>query len=151
MSSFFTQLFCATFLNLKFVLIISFNERIPAQKMLLKCLWNWHQVSISSTFYVSIFCTKVLCKYFSITVQLCDFFGARILAQKLLLKCWWNWLRVMVDANLQKKFFSKASRFQRSVTAYICDIFCFKSFSHFKIHFTTTIFLTKCHIVVWCE
>ncbi len=32
------------------------------QKLLLKCLWNWLQVSISSMFYGCIFCTKVCSK-----------------------------------------------------------------------------------------
>ncbi len=35
-----------------------FGERIPAQKLLVKCRWNWLQVSISSTFYKIIFGIK---------------------------------------------------------------------------------------------
>ncbi len=46
--------FSAYNLALKF-----FVERIFAQKLLAKCCWNWlQQVSISSTFYLSLFCAK---------------------------------------------------------------------------------------------
>ncbi len=47
---FFTFCFCLHF----------FGKIILAQKLLIKCWWNWHQWSTSSTFYASVFCVKVL-------------------------------------------------------------------------------------------
>ncbi len=48
------------------------------------------QVSISSTFYARLLCTKVLSL---ISVWLCIFFGEKILSKNLLVKCKWNWLQ----------------------------------------------------------
>ncbi len=61
------------------------------QKRLIEYWWNWHQVSISSTFYECLFVTKCFAQLFSH----CSFalwrFDERILAKKLLKNCWWNW------------------------------------------------------------
>ncbi len=55
------------------------------KKLLVKSWWHWLQVSISSTFYTSLFCTKVLQLFSNYSLAL-----KRISAQKLLVKCLWN-------------------------------------------------------------
>ncbi len=38
----------------------SLEKHFRTKKLLIKCWWNWHLWSISSTLYCHIFCTKVL-------------------------------------------------------------------------------------------
>ncbi len=56
------------------------------------------EVSITSTFYAQLFCTKVLCKAFLKLQFDLAFFGLRIPEQKLLVKCQWNWLKVSIQS-----------------------------------------------------
>jgi len=67
--------------------------RAAFQKLLVKCWWNWHQVSISPTFYEQLFCAKVFCKAFLLLQFGFVIFCKIILSQKLLLKCCWNWFQ----------------------------------------------------------
>jgi len=66
------------------------GAKILAQKLLLKCWWNWLQVSISSTFYTRFFHMKfVLCSFSLLTVWLCSFLAKkywRKAAHKILMK-----------------------------------------------------------------
>ena len=55
----FAQLFCSHSLAFK-----KFGAKILAQNLQVKCWWNLLKVSISSTFYAQLFCTKVLCAAF---------------------------------------------------------------------------------------
>jgi len=52
------------------------------------------QVSISSTFYVRIFCTKLWRKKFQSCVLGLKYFGAKISVQNEHVKCWCNWQQV---------------------------------------------------------
>jgi len=55
----FVKLFYACSLAMQF-----FDKRILVQKPLVICCWNWLQMSISTTFYVQCFHTKVFCAAF---------------------------------------------------------------------------------------
>jgi len=66
------------------------------------------QVSISPTFYMQLFCTKVFCTVFSANSLALYFFGKIILAQKLLAKCFWNWRQVSISQTCLRVAFTCA-------------------------------------------
>jgi len=96
MSSFFVRK-CLTRLCFNYWLALYFfGKRIPVQKMLIKCWWYWLLPSISSTFYVCIFCMKFCAPKitklkWTVTRESC---GICFCTKKVLIKCWWNWLLV---------------------------------------------------------
>jgi len=91
--------------TVKLSVFLSFLD-MRVQKQLAEHWWNWHQKSISSTFYAGLFCTKVLFAAFSSYSLALLFFSTRIFAQKLLIKCWWNLpLKAkMLDESKQTRF-----------------------------------------------
>jgi len=74
------------------VRIFIFGAKILAQNASVKCWWNWHQVSISSTLYARIFRTNVFLAAFYVHTYVeksCRKDNVR--TKNSYVKCWWNW------------------------------------------------------------
>jgi len=71
-----------------------FGERISAQKLFVKCCWNWRQLSISTAFYEKIF-VQTDFHSFSVLKLMLVIFGVRKLSESCswTLNCYWNWHR----------------------------------------------------------
>jgi hypothetical protein len=85
----FRSSFCAYILSQKNykakLLVKKSQEKHFVQKAVQKnCWWNWHLLSISSTFYPRLFRTKV----FSL---LRVWLWMNFCTKKARVKCWWNW------------------------------------------------------------
>ncbi len=92
--AFCTQAFFAAFLSLCCIFLV---DIILAQKLNIKCWWNWLQVSISTKFYKQLFHTKVFCSaflylQFGFVIIFWKNIGAKV-AHKMLVKLTTDWGR----------------------------------------------------------
>jgi len=83
----FTKLFSPSSLGLKF-----FGKMILAQKLLVKCWWNWLQVTLYQHFTSSFLYKSVLCSFYVLTFLVCNCLAKWNWRINVLVKCWWNLL-----------------------------------------------------------
>ncbi len=57
----------------------------------IECWWNWRQESISSAFYMFIFCTKFWCQKLQSQMSLELSCSICFHTKNACVKCWWNW------------------------------------------------------------
>ncbi len=85
-STFYALTFCTKVLGVMFWR----KKHFRMKNAIVKCRWNWLEVSISPTFYKQFFfAQRCFLQLFSVCSLTC---GERLSVQKLLIKCWWYWL-----------------------------------------------------------
>ncbi len=99
--SFFVQkCFAKLFSNYSFALL-PFSKIMLAQKLLVKCYWNWLQVSISSTFYAHILSPYFGTKKLQSQIKVEKSCSICFLTKNTWTKCWWNWLQLYLYNAIQ--------------------------------------------------
>jgi len=84
-----------------------------------------YQVSISSRFYSSVFCTKFWHQKLLSCVLSLRFFGAKISVQNVRIKCWWIWQHVFtVICYTIILFANSILKFKNDSTSVIIKITC---------------------------
>jgi len=100
-------------------LYVIFCKKILLLKLLLKCWWNWLQVSISHTFYKQLFHMKVFAPFLSAFNFGLSLLVERKLVQKLFQKCWCNCFQDSISSTFYACLFRTKANFSSYI--WLCN------------------------------